>query len=358
MPSGEVLFPLEGTTPAKTFFVAIFNALRDAPRNGRGIDWSRCKVTGRWLENLLNETAQLPLSSVSPFQQAADVDQETRNKVRSIGSIMYKTAIVESKVDSVDGRVIPRDEFSRLKDFEMDHEGKKKFMLCNLGNQLYRLLDMGEEGLEELLEEFRICDCKWHGNHDHSPTREYAVNPLSRNLLAYNPLPGSMTPRQIIETYEPFQAFVGFMYHGFADSGRMPFEYIACKLFHELGFYIGDCFDGSKDDFNRPTTTQKQRSSFVGQIIDKSLKRLFDTSHLGSFQLQNIHMDHQGEKKMNPGEARSRSIPTQLRELAKCIPKEVWKHDNVSRNETLSPVNIDWLFTGGARMEDVRCVKD
>ena len=131
-----------------------------------------------------------------------------------------------------------------------------------------------------------------------------------------------------------------FMYQGFAECGRMPFEYIACKLFHELGFYIGDCFDGSKDDFNRPTTTRAQRTCFVGQIIDKSLKRLFDTSHLGSFQLQNIHMDHQGEKKMNPGEARSRSIPTQLRELAKCIPKEVWKHDFVSRNETLSPVNF------------------
>ena len=57
---------------------------------------------------------------------------------------------------------------------------------------------------------------------------------------------------------------------------------------------------------------------------------------------------------MNPGEARSRSIPTQLRELAKCIPKEVWKHDFVSRNETLSPVNIDWLFTGGARKDGSR----
>ena len=127
MPSGEVLFPLEGTTPVKTFFVTIFNALRDAPQNDSGTDWSRCKVTGRWLENLLNETAQLPLSSVSLFQQAADF--AASDKVRSIGSIMYKTAIVESKVDSVDGRVIPRDEFPKLRDFEMDHEGKKKFNL-------------------------------------------------------------------------------------------------------------------------------------------------------------------------------------------------------------------------------------
>ena len=72
--------------------------------------------------------------------------------MRSIGSIMYKTAIVESKIDSVDGRVIPRDEFPKLRDFEMDHEGKKKFNLSQLGSQLNRLFDMGDEGLEELLE--------------------------------------------------------------------------------------------------------------------------------------------------------------------------------------------------------------
>ena len=63
----------------------------------------------------------------------------------------------------------------------------------------------------------------------------------------------------------------------FADRARIAIWVYCLEIVSRV--YIRDCFNGSKDDFKRITTTKGQPKCFVGQIIDMLLKRLFDTSH-------------------------------------------------------------------------------
>jgi len=196
--SGKRLFPVTGDTPAKVIVTTTFRELASAPRNGSGIVWSRCKVNGTFLQDLL-QRFNLTLSDVTPHSNPQEYDDRNRGLYLSAASsFMYKTVIKLSEKCSVTGLPVSS-VYDELKDHELDHTDEKEFEVSQLKDQLTELLLQKEAGLEKLLAELRGTDCKWRGAHEHGTTRGYPINPHSKNLLSYIPL--GLSPREVIDTH-------------------------------------------------------------------------------------------------------------------------------------------------------------
>ena len=356
--SGERLFPVTGDTPAKVIVTKTFRALASAPRKGNGMVWSQCKVNGTFLQDLLQQFG-LTLNDVTPHSTPQEYDDRSRGAyLYAVAHFMYKAVIKLSEKCSVTGMPVSS-VYDKLKDHELDHTIEKEFEVSALCKHLTKLLLQNEAGLEKLLAELRGTDCKWRGAHEHGTTRGYPINPHSKNLLSYIPL--GLSPREVIDTHIPFRKMVKALFVGRADRGWMSYEHMAFNLFSCLGFWIGDVCDASKDEVNvlYGTKSEVRRiHCIVGQIIDKTLKRLSldtETANWPSFNLQGADFDHQGDKRIGPAEARSHSIPNQLRELAKCLPTRHGLHDHSTKYNHQAELDLSWLFENSNRSEREGC---